>query len=179
MGSGAGGDAVLKAISLWQPWASLIAIGAKPYETRSWAPPKSLIGQRIAIHAAKKPWVEVCDTLDERTFAAMRATLIRSPAGLRLGCLPLGAIVCTAVLSGAYQVIQAPADSVIREPHRQWRNELGSTFRPAEDLFGDYSPGRWVWALQDVVRLDVPIPCRGRQGWFDVDLEAEQIPFYP
>src|ERR1700732_4369319 len=44
----------MKAISLWQPWASLIACGAKPYETRDWAPPESMIGQPIAIHAAKK-----------------------------------------------------------------------------------------------------------------------------
>src|SRR5712671_3817606 len=46
--------AVMKAISLWQPWASLIACGAKPFETRHWAPPRELIGQSIAIHAAKK-----------------------------------------------------------------------------------------------------------------------------
>ena len=26
----------IKAISLWQPWANLIAVGAKKYETRSW-----------------------------------------------------------------------------------------------------------------------------------------------
>lgn len=26
----------MKAISLWQPWASLMAVGAKRYETRSW-----------------------------------------------------------------------------------------------------------------------------------------------
>ena len=44
----------MKAISLHQPWASLIAVGIKTIETRSWAPPKALIGQRIAIHAAKK-----------------------------------------------------------------------------------------------------------------------------
>lgn len=27
----------IKAISLWQPWASLIALGYKQYETRSWS----------------------------------------------------------------------------------------------------------------------------------------------
>ena len=43
----------MKAISLWQPWASLIAIGAKSIETRSWPAPRALIGDRIAIHAAK------------------------------------------------------------------------------------------------------------------------------
>ena len=62
----------MKAITLWQPWASLCVIprpidpatfstfgGAIPLpfktiETRSWPAPKSLIGQRIAIHAAKR-----------------------------------------------------------------------------------------------------------------------------
>jgi hypothetical protein len=41
----------IQAITLWQPWASLIARGLKRYETRSWAPPASLIGKRLAIHA--------------------------------------------------------------------------------------------------------------------------------
>ncbi len=39
----------MKAITIWQPWASLIACGAKQYETRSWA--TSYRGP-IAIHAA-------------------------------------------------------------------------------------------------------------------------------
>src|SRR4051794_23151938 len=44
-------ELVLPAITLWQPWACLIEIGAKRYETRSRPPPRKLIGQRIAIHA--------------------------------------------------------------------------------------------------------------------------------
>ena len=48
----------MKAFTLWQPYASLIADGTKTIWTPSWAPPRSLIGQRIAIHAAKK-----CDHL--------------------------------------------------------------------------------------------------------------------
>ena len=43
----------MKTISLWQPYASLIAAGVKTIETRGWAPPKGLMGQRIAIHAAR------------------------------------------------------------------------------------------------------------------------------
>lgn len=42
---------MLKAISLWQPWASLMTIGAKQNETRSW--PTSHRGL-LAIHAAKR-----------------------------------------------------------------------------------------------------------------------------
>jgi hypothetical protein len=55
----------MKAISLWQPWASLIAAGLKPYETRNWAPAPSMIGQTIAIHAAKKIDRDAIDFAEE------------------------------------------------------------------------------------------------------------------
>ena len=41
----------MKALSLWQPWASLIAAGVKKVETRHW--PTAYRGP-IAIHAAKR-----------------------------------------------------------------------------------------------------------------------------
>ena len=44
----------MKAITLWQPYASLLVAGRKPHETRSWPPPDSLLGARIAIHAGDK-----------------------------------------------------------------------------------------------------------------------------
>jgi len=82
---GANQPTPIPAISLWQPWASFIAIGVKPYETRHWVAPRQYIGKRIAIHAAKhKPdhdeyewWQEVSKRNDP---------------------LPLGAFVCTALL---------------------------------------------------------------------------------
>lgn len=47
----------MRALTVWQPWASLIAVGAKPYEFRSWPAPAWIVGQRIAIHAGvRKLW---------------------------------------------------------------------------------------------------------------------------
>lgn len=43
----------MKALTLHQPWAWAIIHGPKRIENRTWAPPASLIGQRIAIHAGK------------------------------------------------------------------------------------------------------------------------------
>lgn len=137
----------MKAISLWQPWASLIAIGAKPFETRSWAPPKALIGQRIAIHAAKKPLGDAVDDVSDDTLKVMRAHL--ENAGESLYGLPRGVIVCTAVLYSAVE----------------------STGGPAPDVFGDYSAGRWIWSLTDVTPLRKPLPWTGRQGFFEVELD--------
>jgi hypothetical protein len=50
------GGSVVKvaAIALWQPWASLIFSGIKRHETRSFALPDRLIGEVVAIHAAKR-----------------------------------------------------------------------------------------------------------------------------
>jgi len=44
----------MKALTIWQPWASLILIGAKPYEFRSWKPPQWLVGKPLAIHAGAR-----------------------------------------------------------------------------------------------------------------------------
>jgi hypothetical protein len=70
----------VKALSLWQPWASLIAAGLKQYETRSWATPYRGL---LAIHAAKRqPDVDVSDLLHP-----VQAGRVAQP-------LPLGAVVC-------------------------------------------------------------------------------------
>lgn len=61
----------MKALTVWQPWGSLIAIGAKPYEFRSWPPPKRIIGHRIAIHAGARP-------VKPKEVAALIAGLNRS-----------------------------------------------------------------------------------------------------
>jgi hypothetical protein len=48
----------MKALTIWQPWATLIMIGAKPYEFRRWdfrERSRSLVGQRIVIHAGSRP----------------------------------------------------------------------------------------------------------------------------
>ncbi len=124
---------IIPAITLWQPWASLIAVGAKPYETRGRPAPVRLIGKRIAIHAAKRPITLV--GLDRETVDAMMAVLPR------IYDLPLGAVVCTAILTESLRA-----------------DEL------AGDLFGDYGGGRWAWRLTDVVSMD-PVPARGQRLW--------------
>ena len=44
----------IPAITLYQPWASLVSIGAKPFEFRGWPAPARLIGKRVGIHAGAR-----------------------------------------------------------------------------------------------------------------------------
>lgn len=51
----------LWSFSLHQPFASLMADGRKPIETRHWPAPAWLIGQHYAIHAAKHVDLAACE----------------------------------------------------------------------------------------------------------------------
>ena len=45
----------MKAITIKQPWASLIVHGIKNIENRTWSCPKKYLGQRVLIHSSGKP----------------------------------------------------------------------------------------------------------------------------
>jgi hypothetical protein len=181
----------MKAISLWQPWASLIACGAKPFETRHWAPPRELIGQTIAIHAAKKIDREIISFAEELVFGQheaggfdlgdkLEATHDQTPDELYgifgQATLPIGCIVCTATLAGAYQCGGLTKDAAGRECRVVASVRDGSRHQqvawltagiPVDD-FGDYYEGRWAWWLTNVKPLNPPIAATGRQGFFDL-----------
>ncbi len=111
-------------------------MGHKRFETRSWKM-ASLIGERIAIHAAKRSPQHLA-----RELVAELAKLGLDPLHL-----PLGAILGTAVVT-EFQRTELIAPNLTR----------------CELAFGDYAFGRWAWRLDNVVMLSVPEPARGRQG---------------
>ena len=45
----------MKAITIKQPWASLIVHGIKDIENRTWPCPKKYLGQRVLIHSSAVP----------------------------------------------------------------------------------------------------------------------------
>lgn len=147
----------MKILSLTQPWATLIAVGAKKIETRSWG--TSYRGP-LAIHAAKnlnpvegmRGLVELCN---EAPFHEVLVKAGVMTGGSLTGGLPLGAIVavCTVAECCAIskQGLWAPdrPHSLPGEPERS---------------FGNYAPGRFAWLLADVKPLREPLPYRGAQG---------------
>lgn len=147
----------MKGIALWQPWASLVAYGLKTFETRGWAAPGWLVGQRIAIHATKgvEPGGEAAfrETCERPRFRWALRQIGTTAEGL-----PRGAIVATAVLSRCVEM----TDELIYEVEER---------NPVEVDFGLWEPGRFAWALEDVVRLEEPVEFSGSQGLMDVPRE--------
>ena len=129
----------MKVLPIWQPWASLVAVGAKRVETRHWAAPPDLIGQRIAIYATKK----------KSELALVRsspfADRLISELGRLDGNLPLGAIVATAVLDRCSEMTLRSILAL-----------QGSGLH--EYAFGLYAPGRFAWVLRDVDHLTEAVP---------------------
>lgn len=137
----------MKAISLWQPYASLIALGIKDHETRSWPPPEHLIGHRIAIHAAKKDV-----GYDHFDFATRRLLDKILPQDFWFN-MPRGAVVATALLTQVYEVDRA------------------GKVPPDQEPFGDFSLGRYVWVLSAMERVTPPLQAQGRQRIFEVAIQ--------
>lgn len=151
----------MKAISLWQPWASAVAVGAKHYETRSWA---TDYRGPLAIHAAIR-WsgdIKRVITSDEwwdgALFPLTRAYSRSHPRN----ALPFGVVVCTCNL-----VDCQPAESVpMCELDALQRRIISVPW--TERQMGDFAPGRFAWKLENVRRLDSPVAFKGRQRFFDV-----------
>lgn len=157
----------MKAITLWQPYASLVAIGAKPHETRSWG-----TGYRgpIAIHAGLKPAHELDGITSEAICMAFDWLYepYKTDISSHIRALPHGAVVATAMLAECWQVIKHTATAVVLRQS----NGVGEDKIPIDDpylMFGDYSIGRYIWALTDIRALPIPIPVKGKQGLWNWD----------
>lgn len=158
----------MKALTLWQPWASLVMLGAKPYEFRSWPAPDFAAGQRIVIHAAARqpkmselyellrdlgtdedgsyldvevarPFLEKCNT----------GLVCNRPLEFRCG---LG----TAMLGRPVRAIDIP--------------EIASRGRDRVD------PGMWAWPLSGIRRWQTPVDCSGAQGFWNWPLPIGENP---
>lgn len=130
----------MKAISLWQPWASLWLTDAKIHETRHWG--TSHRG-RLAVHAAKRK----IDDLE----------------GDRLGDI------CNGIF-GHHFYQDLPLGAIIGVVNLTECRQMKFTSPEHDDDMecGDWDDERYAWRRGEVVKLREPIPYRGAQGFFNV-----------
>lgn len=156
----------MKAITIHQPYALLIIAGVKGSETRSWAPPDDLIGERIAIHASAQ---EVALPLEEadiaKADAPIRAILENGLADPGED-LPAGAVLGSARIAAVGTVTRHfPKGEGQMMAQLEIRDAEGGIRRgnvPIDGL-GDYEKGRSIWLLDDICRFEKPKPAKGAQ----------------
>ena len=147
----------MRVLTLHQPWAQLMVWGLKNIETRSWAAPGNLIGQRMAIHAGKREPRATDWNIEVQRVVLQRAGGSHS--------MPMGAVVATAKLIECMQVIGEPDDNDLIgcRGYGELGDAAGYDATITVDPYGDFSVSRWLWVFQDVRRVE-PIPINGRQG---------------
>ena len=139
----------MRALTLTQPWASLIALLIKTFETRSW---KTNYTGLLLIHASRE--------VDKRFIKSRHGLHYRMPElWTPENPIPTKAIVALCELNPCVPTWPVPAN-------------LGK-----EDLdLGDWSPGRWAWPLTNIRPLPEPIPCRGSMSvWTPDDSIVQQV----
>lgn len=131
----------MKLISLWQPWASFMALELKRYETRHWATRYRGV---IGIHAAKR-WQKDQQYMLENL--CKRHPELEQYAGYDF---PRGCVL-----------------SAMRLTHIYKTEEVIAHLSPLEKALGDYSPGRFAWEMELIKLPEKPIPVKGEQGIWD------------
>ena len=150
---------VLKVITVWQPWASLIMAGVKPYEFRGWELPVALRNKRHGVHAgARKVKVDEINELIRRlegpepwTVSLFKSAvpLLRSwrddpeklPRSCVLGTAFFGSPVLGSVIARDFG---APVNDSDRTAH-----------------------STWGWPVSAIEHFEPPVPARGAQGWWE------------
>ncbi|BDA74424.1 conserved hypothetical protein [Calothrix sp. PCC 7716] len=146
----------MKIITLHQPWATLIALGYKQYETRSWS---TQYRGALAIHAAQKPIVEndllarvAYDSVGHLEYSYLKSLNYE-----------YGKIVCVCEITDCL---------AMTEQHHPGRLDPTIDIRPIsvlEKAVGGWQSGRYAWELKNVQVLDVPVVYKGAQGLRSVD----------
>ena len=151
----------MKALTLMQPWAALVAYGLQDVETRNWWPRHLRPGERLAIHAGRT-------IADIKAMVVVEVEAVEGIFGLDwINRIERGMVLCTVRYRGAFRI-----KSVSNGEALGFDLISGLTVSMPVTRFGYWAPGRCIWLLSDVERLDAPVPARGRLGIWDWDQSA-------
>ena len=182
----------MKALTIHQPWASLITARAKTIETRSWKPPRNMIGERIAIHASR---INDYDSLPYSTQMQMIAdmhlqgwmwhTKSESEKIEPLKKLPLKKIIGYATLMGfgmvkdcrSYKGAVIVNDVTLKVRDKIVHRDRDHWYVQGEKRYGDYSIGRWLWNISYINALPKKdhYQIKGKQLLWEVPPEVAAL----
>ena len=145
----------MKIISLMQPWATLVAIGAKEIETRSWA---TKYRGKLGIHASAKFDPSICYKEPFKTIFEMR--------NIKVSDLPTGAIIAVTEIKDCLPILAKDEFSgfAMVKGH--------GVVTGNEYCFGDYTPGRYAWILSRIPKRIEPIKVKGQLNLWEYPLEV-------
>lgn len=151
----------MKAITIKQPWASLIVEGIKDVENRTWKCPEKYIGKRVLIHASAKPIkdgmgaLSVCQiTASDEWFKNLKLIPV------------LGAII------GSVEIVDCVINHQSVWAEKSYFNVTSNPLPLEEENEPDYIVYNWI--LSNPIKFDKPIPAKGKLSFWE--FADEQLP---
>lgn len=135
----------MKAISLWEPWATFIRLKFKKNETRPWY--THYRGDLLI--CAAKAGLSKHDLNDYMRFFEDCFKKFHLGIPLEISDLHFGQAVAVVEL----------VDCVKTD---------GFAITALESYMGNYAPDRYAWKFDNIRPIE-PFPVKGKQGFFDVD----------
>ena len=136
----------MKALTIRQPWASLIVLGHKDVENRTW---KTAIRGQITIHSGQSKSIADWHSAIETVAVVRRCSHMVAETWLRenIGCFE-----------------DLPRGQVLGTVHMDFCSQKATSLW--------HFPRYWGFYLSNPIVFDVPIPQKGRLGFWEVELES-------
>jgi hypothetical protein len=162
----------IKALTISQPYAELIASGQKFVENRHW--PTNYRGL-LAIHAGKG-----MQYLDKEEIKRYDTGCIVAIAEL-IACLPLRWMQSHARIGGGHTLVESIrfGESLEFASAKDYHAKIGRMASDAgitiqKTIEHEHAEGPHCWILQNIRRIK-PIPCKGAQGLWVAEVEEGLI----
>lgn len=147
----------MKAITIKQPWASLIVHGIKDIENRTWTCPKKYIGQRVLIHASKSK-----DKREKPLLTEEQYKLAGGVSGYGTHIFGnRGAII------GSVEIVDCVVNHSSIWAEKTENYTVGMNPKLHENITGKKVIYNWV--LANPVLFEKPIPAKGRLSFWEYD----------
>ncbi|WP_110955740.1 ASCH domain-containing protein [Anaerosinus massiliensis] len=160
----------MKAITILEPWASLIACGAKKIETRSW---RTHYRGKIAIHAAKslKAW-HMNLAWEEPIFSALKEHGYVETSAEGNTCISYEGLGCVIAIADLVDCARVTCRANLKIGNQEvgkaiLENDMIVTGK--ELAFGDFTYNRYAWKLDNVQPI-TPIAAKGQQRLWNWDI---------
>lgn len=144
----------------------------KRFETRSWPCPPSIIGQRVAFHQGKKLVGGIREIGDWKFVPLGDEALVYRPHEHEVH-LPLGAVVGSGVITASLPIVDSVCQAwgdpcILARSDGLWHYHDGAR-TGRDDIsdqlpYGDWTPGRYAWLIEDAAPTTERCPCCWGEG---------------
>ena len=153
----------MKAISIKQPWAYLIAAGIKDIENRTWKCPEKYIGKRVMIHASKTEYETPMYLLtDEQYDSIKQEKRIEINNSLEYGCI-----------IGSVEIVDCVVNDNSIWAERTKLPTIGDVLEDIHFLGKVQKPNPIIynWVLASPILFDEPIlNVKGKLGFWNYEV---------